>query len=156
MIKRLSTPLLALSLCLPLLAQCAATSTATSEENATALGFEVPEGKGVVYLFRPGRAVGAGVQIPVKVNGVDAGGTGPGTYFRWELLPGTYTFWSQTSEASATVRVDLAEGQTVFVEQNPRIGLDSGRVTMKVVSEAAGKRAVQSSKLLVSAYLPEE
>jgi hypothetical protein len=150
------TPLVILVAALPILFQCAGTSEATPEQNEAAQAFAIPEGTGVVYVFRPGRALGAALQIQIQINGIDAGGTGPGTYFRWELKPGRYTFASRTSESSVAVQVDLEAGQMVFIEQNPRIGIESGRVTLKVVDEAAGKRAVRSSKLLVSAYVPED
>lgn len=81
---------------------CASTSKAGEEQSANAKTFEKLSDKGVVYLYRTGRAVGAAVSIQVKVNGIEAGGTGPGTFFRWELAPGTYSFPSFTSESSAS------------------------------------------------------
>ena len=59
--------------------------------------------------YRTGRAVGAAGQLKVLVNSKDAGGTGPGTFFRWDLLPGTYTFASSTGESSAVVQLEVKE-----------------------------------------------
>ena len=138
-----------------LLGGCAGTSKAPEEESAAAKDFRSVEGRGVVYLYRLGRAVGAAMAINVKINGMDAGGFGPGTFCRWELKPGKYTLHASTPESAATVSIDLKEGDVVFVEQNLRIGFTTGRVTMKRVDPATGKAGVRSKKLIVSAYVPD-
>jgi uncharacterized protein DUF2846 len=71
---------------------CASTSKAPPEKSDAAKSFDKNSDLGVVYVYRPGRAVGAAVQTQIKINGQDAGGTGPGTFFRWELPPGNYKF----------------------------------------------------------------
>jgi hypothetical protein len=67
-----------------MLPQCASTSKAPSEASDAAKSFEAVEDRGVVYLYRKGKAVGAGVSTQIKVNGFDAGGTG------LKLLVSTY------------------------------------------------------------------
>ena len=131
---------------------CASTSKATDERSAEAKQFEKHEEKGVVYLYRTGRAVGAAGSIQVKVNGIDAGGTGPGTFFRWELTPGTYSFSSSTSESSAVVEVDVKANEHYFIRQDARLGISSGRVTMVIQDESTGMSSVKNCQLLVSAY----
>ena len=134
---------------------CASTSKAPNEKSSEAKSFSVPEGKGTVYLYRTGRVVGASGQLLVKVNGNDAGGTGPGTFFKWDFAPGTYTFFSSTGEASAVVELDVKAGELYFIRQDARIGIDKGRVSMKEVSDSKGKKEIQACRLLVSAYVPE-
>jgi hypothetical protein len=134
---------------------CAATSKAPSEMSDEAKSFFAPADKGSVYLYRTGRVVGAGGQLSVKVNGQDAGGTGPGTFFKWDLKPGTYTFFSSTGEASAVVQLEVKAGEVYFIRQDARIGIDTGRVSMKEVSDSKGRKEVQSCKLLVSSYIPD-
>ena len=138
-----------------LFAGCASTSQAPAEKSEAAKSFESPENKGTVFLYRTGRAVGAAGQLSVKVNGMDAGGTGPGTFFRWDLTPGTYTFLSSTSESSATVQLDVDAGQSYFIRQDARLGIQSGRVTMVEVDPEKGKSEVKGCKLLVSSYVPQ-
>lgn len=135
---------------------CANTSKATSDKSEEAKSFEALEGKGSVFLYRTGRAVGAAGQLSVKVNGMDVGGTGPGTFFRWDLNPGTYTFFSSTGESSAVVQLDVKPGEVYYLRQDARMGLDSGRVTMKEVDAKKGQNEVNSCKLLVSSYIPEQ
>jgi len=99
--------------------------------------------------------VGAAGQLSVKVNSIDAGGTGPGTFFKWDLEPGTYTFSSSTGESSAVIQLDVKEQQVYFIRQDARLGVSSGRVTMKEVDSKKGKSEVNSCKLLVSSYVPD-
>lgn len=131
---------------------CASTSKATSDKDEAAKEFNTNTDKGIVYLYRPGRMVGAAGQTQIKINGQDAGGSGPGTYFRWELEPGTYTFSCYTSESSAVVELDVKPNKLYFLRQDTRIGINSGRVTLKEVDESTGKDAVKGYKLLISTY----
>ena len=85
-----------------LLLGCAKVSKAPESSSDEVKLFNAVEGKGVVYLYREKRAVGAAVQYMVKVNGIDAGGTGPGTFFRWELNPGTYAIASSSTGLSSS------------------------------------------------------
>ena len=134
---------------------CASTSKASAESSQEAKSFGTAEGKGTVYLYRTGRVVGAAGQLTVRVNGNVAGGTGPGTFFKWDLKPGTYTFTSTTGESSAVVQLNVIAGQVYYVRQDARIGLDTGRVSMKEVDSKKGQKEVSGCKLLVSAYVPE-
>ena len=131
---------------------CASTSKATEDKSTAAKQFEKNPEKGVVYVYRPGRAVGAAAQSQIRINGIDAGGTGPGTFFRWELSPGTYAFSAFTTESSAIIEIEVEANEHYFIRQDERIGLASGRVTMVVQDEATGMAGVNSCKLLVSAY----
>ena len=134
---------------------CAGTSKADAEKSDAAKSFTSTEGKGTVYLYRTGRAVGAAGSTQVRVNGQVAGGTGPSTFFKWDLKPGTYTFSASTDESSAVVEIDVKAGEQYFIRLDDRMGLSSGRVTLKKVSDDKGKKEVKSCKLLVSVYVPE-
>lgn len=134
---------------------CASTSKATSDKSDEAKSFSAPSDRGTVYIYRTGRMVGAAGQLQIKVNGMEAGGTGPGTFFKWDLKPGTYTFSSFTGESSAVVQVDVKAGEVYFLRQDARMGIDSGRVTLVEVDSKKGQTEVQNCKLLVSAYVPE-
>jgi hypothetical protein len=132
---------------------CASTSKAGEDQSAQAKEFEKPTDKGVVYLYRTGRAVGAAVSTQIKINGIDAGGTGPGTFFRWELNPDTYAFSAFTKESSTVIELEVKAGEHYFIRQDERLGLtSSGRVTMVIQDESTGMSAVKNCQLLVSAY----
>ena len=134
---------------------CASTSKAPESKSNEAKSFEAPGDKGTVYLYRTGRAVGAAGQLSVKVNSTDAGGTGPGTFFRWDLKPGTYTFASSTGESSAVVQLEVKAGQVYYLRQDARLGVGKGRVTIKEVDSKKGQDEVKGCKLLVSSYVPD-
>ncbi len=146
---------LLVALIAPVLTNCASVSKAPSERSDAAKTFEAPADRGVVYLYRKGRAIGAALSTQIKVNGLDAGGTGPGTFFRWELRPGAYTFLASTSESSATVEVQVEAGKLHFIEQREKLGLQQGRVSLDVRDEQTGKSDVSGLSLLVSAYIPD-
>lgn len=134
---------------------CASVSKAPSEQSKEAKSFTPPAGRGSVYLYRTGRMVGAAGQLSVKVNGKEAGGTGPGTFFKWDFTPGMYTFLSSTSESSATAQVEVTAGKVYFLRQDARMGISSGRVTIKKMDEHKGMKEVQDCKLLISSYVPD-
>lgn len=139
-----------------MLSNCASVSKAPEGKSEEAKLFTAPEGKGSVYLYRTGRVVGAAGQLNVKVNGKDAGGTGPGSFFKWDLKPGVYTFFSSTVESSATEQIDVKAGEVYFLRQDARIGLGNGRVTIVTVDHKKGMEEVKQCKLLISAYVPEQ
>ena len=134
---------------------CASTSKAPESKSNEAKSFEAPDDKGTVFLYRTGRAVGAAGQLSVRVNSTAAGGTGPGTFFRWDLKPDTYTFSSATGESSAVVQLDVKAGQVYYLRQDARMGVSSGRVTMKEVDSKKGQKEVMNCKLIVSSYVPD-
>jgi outer membrane biogenesis lipoprotein LolB len=140
---------------LPLLIACASTSKAPADKSEAAKRFEKHPEKAVVYLYRTGRMVGAAGQIQVKINGIEAGGTGPGTFFRWELKPGSYSFMSSTAESSRVVELNVKAGEHYFLRQDARVGVSAGRVTLVEKDEATGMKEIDGCQLIVSAYKQE-
>ena len=142
---------------LPFFAGCAGVSAAPTEQANAARTFETYDDKGVVYLYRPGQALGAASSTQIRVNGVVAGGTGPSTFFMWKLKPGAYTFAASTTESAATVQLNVEAGRLYFIRQTERLGLQrGGRVGMVEMDESTGKRALSGLRLLTSAYVPEQ
>ncbi|TRX72508.1 DUF2846 domain-containing protein [Carboxylicivirga sp. M1479] len=144
--------LLFVLLVLPLLVGCASTSKAPIETSEAAKKFEKHTQKAVVYVYRTGRVVGAVSQIQVKINGIEAGGTGPGTFFRWELKPSTYSFMCSTAESSKVVELNVKAGEHYFLRQDARVGISSGRVTLVEKDEKTGMNEIADCQLIVSAY----
>lgn len=147
--------LASLLLLVALVTSCASSSKDSSSSDQKAKEFTASQDRGSVYVYRTKRAVGAAIATQIKVNGMDAGGTGPGTYFQWELQPGTYAFSAATPESSAVVELQVEAGKIYFIRQDERLGLSSGRVTMVEVDEKTGQAAVKKLKKLVSTYRPE-
>ena len=147
--------ILTVSLLVFTIASCASTSKAPESKSNEAKEYTAPADRGSVFLYRTGRAVGAAGQLNVKINSTDAGGTGPGTFFRWDLKPGTYTFSSSTGESSAVVQIDVKAGQVYYIRQDARLGIDKGRVSMKEVDSRKGQKEIEKCKLLISSYVPD-
>ena len=116
--------------------------------------FEKDPDKGIVYLYRPGKAVGALLKTQIKVNGQEAGGTSNNSYFKWELEPGRYTFSCYTKESSPVIEVQVEANQHYFIRQDEKLGLtEGGRVTLKLEDEKKGMKSVKKcKKKLVSIY----
>lgn len=112
--------------------------------------------KGIVYLYRPGKAVGAAVKTQIQINGQNAGGTANNSYFKWELDPGRYVFSCYSRESSPAIEIDVAANQHYFIRQDEKIGLtEGGRVTLKQMEENKGMKGVKKcKKKLVSTYMP--
>ena len=102
---------------LPFMTQCAGVSEAPAESSEAAKQFKAPDDRGVVYLCRGSKALGAATSTQIRGDGMDAGGTGPGTFFRWELKPGKHTFFAFTTESSKTVELNVEAGNLYFIEQ---------------------------------------
>jgi Protein of unknown function (DUF2846) len=146
--------LLCLALMPLLLTNCASTSKSSKENDTSAKTYTASDTKGIVYLYRPGRAFAGSIQTPIKVNGLDAGGTGPGTYFKWELDPGKFIFSCSTEGSSAAVELNVQPGKLYFIYQDYRFEVIHGaKVILKEVDESTGKNEVNSSKLLISTYV---
>ena len=60
---------LTIAFALGVISGCASTSKASDEKSTAAKDFVAPADKGVVYLYRRNRALGAGVQYQVKIDG---------------------------------------------------------------------------------------
>ncbi|QTN38808.1 DUF2846 domain-containing protein [Cryomorphaceae bacterium] len=135
---------------------CTHTSKAGEEATVAARDFSPVDGKAVVYLYRPGKFVAGGVMTPIKVNGLDAGGTGPGTFFRWELPPGVYTFSAQNSASTQMVQVDAKAGEVYYIKEQEHIGVASRdtRISMKETTAKEAQPVIKKGKLLLSNYTP--
>ena len=69
---------------------------------------------------------------------MDAGGTGPGTFFRWELKPDRYSFAAFSQESSAVIQLDVKANQHYFIRQDERLGLNGNRPTLTEINEDSG------------------
>ena len=142
-----------LNLCLVLLlVSCASTSNASYDASLKAKEFNKVSNKAVVYIYRANRMFGAALSTNIKINGLDAGGTGPGTFFRWELQPDTYSFSCFSAESSAVVQLEVEENKHYFIRQDERLGWNGSRPTLTKIEEVQAKNEIKKLKLLISSY----
>jgi hypothetical protein len=81
---------------------------------------EIPEGKALVYIYRPGSMVGAAVHYTVNANDekVSEYHLRNNTYLIFFAEPGRYTFWAQVTNTRREVDLDVEAGKTYYVRGN--------------------------------------
>ena len=78
---------------------------------------EIPEGKALVYIYRPGSMVGAAIHYTVNANDekVSEYHLRNKTYLVYFAEPGRYTFWAQVTNTRREVDLDVEAGETYYV-----------------------------------------
>ena len=78
---------------------------------------EIPEGKALVYIYRPGSMVGAAVHYTVNANDkkVSEAHLRNKSYLVYFAEPGRYTFWAQVTNTRREADLDVEAGKTYYV-----------------------------------------
>jgi hypothetical protein len=78
---------------------------------------EIPEGKALVYIYRPGSMVGAAVHYSINANEtkVSEAHLRNKSYLVFFADPGRYTFWAQVTNTRREVDLDVEAGKTYYV-----------------------------------------
>jgi len=78
---------------------------------------EIPEGKALVYIYRPGSMVGAAVHYTVNANDekVSEAHLKNKSYLVFFAEPGRYTFWAQVTNTRREVDLDVEAGNIYYV-----------------------------------------
>lgn len=132
-----------------LLSGCANVVKAGRDSSDQAKQFAHVSDKAVLYVYRD-EIMGTAIKLPVLVDGVLAGETGPKSFLQLGLAPGKHTIQS-VSEVNASVDIDMAAGHDYYVWQEVKMGLFAARSAVHVVSAPAGKAGVMKCDMLVAA-----
>lgn len=100
------------------------------------------ENEGRIYFYR-NSIMGAALQPDVQVNGQVVGQSRPNSFFYIDRPAGTYRASART-EAEATIDVVLRPKQTAYVLMSMNFGIAVGRPAFERVSEAEGRKELQS------------
>ena len=78
---------------------------------------EIPDGKALVYIYRPGSMVGAFVHYTVNANDEEVSEyhLRNKSYLIFFAEPGRYTFWAQVTNTRREVDLDVEAGKTYYV-----------------------------------------
>jgi hypothetical protein len=134
---------LALALLLP---ACASVPMAGADADARGKAFTPPPpDKAALYVYREG-IFGAAVLLAVTVGPRALGSLAPDTWFRIDLDPGRYDVRCSGGENSESVIVQLASGETRFVEAAVRLGMFAPRCGIFEVSPEKGRTAVLAGR----------
>ena len=139
---------------LSFLCGCASVPMGAQNQDQIAKQFGVSTNTAHIYLFRESKFAGSAVVLPVMVNQRVIGATKIGTYFYWELKPGTYTISSQNTSSFPSIDLTVEAGKNFFIEQNFHTWEFIPKVTLDIVDESAGKTGVIKCQLLANSFNP--
>jgi hypothetical protein len=79
---------------------------------------EIPAGKALVYIYRPGSMVGAAVHYTINANDakVSESHLRNKSYLVYFAEPGRYTFWAQVTNTRREVDLDVEAGKVYYVK----------------------------------------
>jgi hypothetical protein len=131
---------------------CASVNRAPDSDDSEAKKFVSKPGISQVYVYR-NEILGAALSMPVTVNGIFAGSTGPKSFFKFDLSPGQHVFASQGDVSKLTIITEPSKNY--FVWQEVKMGVWSGNSKLQLVSEDVGRKGVLESVRLDSALRNE-
>jgi hypothetical protein len=141
MIRFKGTIVLILLACLLMLGGCAGLGPVYQKVET------IPEGLGLVYLYRPGSFVGSGVVYDVKVGDTVITTLYPGGYYPYFSKPGEVEFWAKT-EARSAITLDVKPGQAHYLKGTVGIGFFVGRPHLMLVPPEEAEKEISDCKLI--------
>jgi hypothetical protein len=108
---------------------------------------KVPEGMGLIYIYREKEFVGSGVSYDVKVGETVITTLYNGGYHPYVVKPGEVELWAKT-EAKSAVTVDVKPGEVYYVKGEVGIGFLVGRPHLRVVAREKGEQEIKDCKLI--------
>ena len=104
-----------------------------------------PDGQAALYIYREG-IFGSAVLLPVSVGQRAIGALASNTWFLVDVPPGTYDVRCTGGENSDMRTVQLAPGETRYVEAAVRAGFLASRCAVFEVAPETGQKAIRSGK----------
>jgi hypothetical protein len=129
-----------------LLAGCVAPLPLTPADTQARKMDAPPPGMGVIYLVRQDPDHNW-VPAPVSLGDTQMVTTYPGTYFRWEVPPGTHQISGAFADIG-TITVQVAAGQTYYVQQWTQPWITYAISFFKPVSEAQARAIISRATLV--------
>lgn len=119
---------------------CASVTT-----QATNVFPEAKPDKGLVYFYREKKFVGSMISYNIKHQDVVIGALANGTYFFYEVNPGSHTF-SASTEATVSRTLTVEAGKTYYIAGSVEMGVLAGRPGLTIPSEAEAKAVLPGLK----------
>jgi len=107
----------------------------------------IPDGKALVYIYRPSSFVGGGVSYTVHAGEEPVIKLYNGGYTAQFLDPGETEFWAKT-EARASVTENLKPGKTYYLQGGVGVGFIAGRPKLAFVPESTGRLEITGCKAI--------
>ncbi len=99
-------------------------AAATPSETTSAITGPPPAGKGLVVFFRPSRFTGGAITFTAREGETEIGRLGNDRYFTLAADPGIHEYNIRGGE---TIRIEVEEGETYYLQLNIAMGMMSGR-----------------------------
>lgn len=125
---------------------CASVHKAGQDADSRAKRFAPVPDKAVVYIYR-NEILGAAIKLPVTIDGVTVGATGPKSFLEVAVPAGDHIITSK-GETESTLPLSTSAGQVYYIWQEVKMGLLIARSKLQRVDEAKGQQGVRESKLL--------
>ena len=109
----------------------------------------LPEGKGVVYVYRESSVIGSGVFGTLTANNTAITKIKNGGYFPYVTDPGKVHFEVST-EATNEADVVVEAGKEKYLKTTVGMGFFIGHLSLTEVSSEIGKKEITECKLLDS------
>lgn len=109
----------------------------------------IPEGKGLVYIYRSSSFIGCAVYGTVKANGTPIFKITNGGYYPYISDPGLVNI-SVTTEATNTATVDVKKGEEHYLKTTIGMGFFVGHLSFSEVSKDMGEREIKNCNLISS------
>ncbi|MDR9751630.1 DUF2846 domain-containing protein [Pseudomonas sp. SZMC_28357] len=129
-----------------LTAGCASVDMASDTQDAQAKTFQVSPDKAHIYVYR-NESMGAGVKMPVALNGKPVGATVAKSYLMLSVPAGEQTLVS-SAENDSELKLSAQAGKNYFVWQEVKMGFIKARNSLQVVDDQTGRAGVAESKLI--------
>lgn len=108
---------------------------------------QIPENKGLIYIYRTGSIVGGAVSPDVKVGDIVVTTLYKGGYYPYFADPGEVELWAKTESRSA-VTLDVKAGEVYYVKGSIGVGFIVGRPHLMVVTREVGEKEIADCKLI--------
>jgi len=108
----------------------------------------IPDGVGLVYIYRPDSFFGAAVAYDVKVGETVITELPNGGYFAYFSNPGEVEFWAKTESKSA-VTLDIKQNQIYYIKGTIGVGFLVGRPHLMVVTPEVGEKEISECKMII-------
>ena len=142
-----TTTAIALVVAVIALTGCASVPMATADADGKAKTFVTPSnGTANLYVYR-NETMGSAIKMPLLLDNMSIGDTGPHTYVLRQVAPGNHTLVSKT-EKDVSLDLSLEAGKNYFVWQEVKMGAFSARSALHLVDDSAGQAAVKECKLI--------
>ncbi len=93
---------------------------------------DIPQDKGVIYVYRPNSIIGSAVRYDVFANDELVCNLVRGGYCLHYAKPGEVEFWGKT-EAKGSITIDVKAGQEHYVKGSLSMGILLGRPNLTLV-----------------------